>query len=167
MPCLLPNVESAARVRWLLFASLGLNLLFVGAAGSVAIRHANSVPLATVARMSHRVDGRLDRLEARLPANDATVMRSQFDADAVLMAAATADLRLAEANVRDSLRADPFDPDAMRTAMAKSRVARENFDSLLHAIIASAAIKMSPVGRNRLADWPQTHAMRRSTTVSQ
>jgi uncharacterized membrane protein len=167
MPCLLPNVESAARVRWLLFASLGLNLFFVGAAGSVALHRANSVPLANVARISHRMDGRLNRLEASLPANDATVMRSQFDADALLVAAATADLRLAEANVRDSLRAVPFDPDTMRAAMARSRVARANFDSLLHDIIASAAVKMSTVGRNRLADWPQTHAMRPNPTVTQ
>ncbi|HEY2529441.1 MAG TPA: periplasmic heavy metal sensor [Xanthobacteraceae bacterium] len=167
MPCLLPNVESAARVRWLLLASLGLNLFFVGAAGSVAFRHANSVPLATVARIAHRVEGRLDRLEASLPANDATVMRSQFNADAVRVAAATADLRLAEANVRNSLRADPFDPNAMRAAMAQSRLARDNFDSLFHDIIATAATKMSAVGRNRLADWPETHSTTPSSTVSQ
>ncbi len=36
----LPNTKSAtAYVRWLLLGSLALNLLFVGAAGAVALRY--------------------------------------------------------------------------------------------------------------------------------
>jgi hypothetical protein len=52
----------------------------------------------------------------------------------------------------------------MRTAMAVSRAARENFDLVLHDVIASAAAKMSVVGRNKLADWP---ARREDTALRQ
>ena len=76
------------------------------------------------------------------------------------VAAAQADLRLSQEDVRKSLRAQPFDPEAMRTAMAKNRAAHENFDQVLHDTIATAAAKMSAVGRAKLADWP---AERRNT----
>ena len=81
-------------------------------------------------------------------------MRSELRADAGRFAAAQADLRLSQEEVRNSLRAEPFDVDAMRTAMADVRAARENFDLVLHDVIAAAAAKMSVVGRNKLADWP-------------
>jgi hypothetical protein len=55
--------------------------------------------------------------------------------------------------VRKSLRAQPFDPEAMRTAMAESRTAHDNVDQILHDTIAAAAAKMSVVGRATLADW--------------
>jgi hypothetical protein len=55
--------------------------------------------------------------------------------------------------MRKSLRAEPFDPEAMRVAMAENRTARDNFDQVLHDMIASAAARMSTVGRTKLADW--------------
>ncbi len=70
------------------------------------------------------------------------------------VASAQADLRLSQEDVRKSLRAEPFDADAMRTAMAENRTAHENYDQVLHDMIASAAAKMSVAGRTKLADWP-------------
>jgi hypothetical protein len=81
-------------------------------------------------------------------------MRAQLRADAEKVAAAQADLRLSQEAVRRSLRAEPFDAEAMRVAMTQNRSARENFDQVLHDMIAAAASGMSPVGRNKLADWP-------------
>jgi uncharacterized membrane protein len=150
----LPNIEGAARARWLLLGSLALNLFFVGAAGAVAYRYTGPVPLANVSRIEHSLASRLNRIAASLPATDAKIMRSQLRAEEEKVATAQADLRLSQEEVRNSLRAEPFDPDAVRTAMADNRVARENFDEILHDMIASAAVRMSVVGRNKLAEWP-------------
>jgi uncharacterized membrane protein len=153
---ILPTIEGAARVRWLLLTSLALNVCFVGAAGAVAFRYTGAVPLTTVTRINHSVTGRLNQIAATLPSTDAQLMRSELRADAVKVARAQADFRLSREELRSSLRAEPFDADAMRAAMAANRAARENFDRVLHDVIASAAAKMSVVGRNKLADWSAT-----------
>lgn len=154
MQPILHNLEGAARVRWLLLASLALNLFFVGAAGAVALRYSSEVPLRAVTRIDHNVSERLNRLAGTLPAADAQMMREQLHADAQRVAAAQADLRLSQDKYRNSLRAEPFDRDAMLTAMADVQTAREKYDLVLHDVIAAAAPKMSIVGRNKLADWP-------------
>jgi uncharacterized membrane protein len=151
---LLGKAEGSAHVRWLLLGSIGLNLAFMGAAGAVAFRYSSPVPLRTVARIDHSLAGRVDRIAASLPATDAQVMYAQLRQDAETVAAAQADLRLSQEAVRRTLRAQPFDAEAMRTAMADNRLARQNFDKILHDMIASAADKMSVVGRSKLADWP-------------
>jgi uncharacterized membrane protein len=153
MMSILPNFEGRARLRWLLLGSLALNLFFAGAAGAVAFRYSSPVPLATVTRIDHSLAGRLDRIAANLPPADAALLRTQLRQEAIKVAAAQADLRLSEEDIRKSLRAQPFDADAMRTAMAENRAARENIVQVLHDTIASAASKMSLVGRTKLADW--------------
>ena len=109
--------------------SLALNLFFVGAAGAVAFRYTSPVPLATVARIDHSLAGRLDRIATSLPPADAEIMRAQLRHDAEKVAAAQADLRLSQEDVRKSLRAEPFDADAMRTAMAENRARARQFRS--------------------------------------
>jgi uncharacterized membrane protein len=154
MMSVLPKMEGGARMRWLLLGSLALNLFFVGAAGAVAFRYTSPMPLTTVARIDRSLPSRFDRIATSLPPADAAVMRAQLRDDAEKVATAQADLRLSQEDVRKSLRTEPFDSDAVRTAMAENRAARENFDQALHAMIASAAAKMSIVGRSKLADWP-------------
>jgi uncharacterized membrane protein len=149
-----PKSESGAPVRWLLLGSVVLNLFFVGAAGAVALRYSSPVPLTAVAHIDHSLAGRFNRIAASLPPADAQIMRTQLRHEAQKVASAQADLRLSQDDVRKSLRADPFDPDAMRQAMAENRSARENFDQVLHDMIATAASQMSIVGRTKLADWP-------------
>jgi len=150
----LPKAEGRGRIHWLLLGSLALNLFFAGAAGAVAFRYSSSVPLATIARHDHSLAGRLNRIAASLPSADAQIMLSQLRADAEKVASAQADLRLSQEDVRRSLRAEPFDAATMRTAMAENRAAHENFEQVLHDMIAAAASKMSVVGRTKLADWP-------------
>ena len=153
-----PRIEGGARVHWLLLSSLALNLFFVGAAGAVAYRYSSPVPLMTVSRIEHNLIGRLDRVADSLPSADADVMRAQLRADEVKIAAAQADLRLSQDDVRRSLRAEPFDAEAMRNAMTDNHAAHERFDQVIHDMLASAASKMSVVGRNKLADWPAQRA---------
>jgi uncharacterized membrane protein len=161
MSTLSKTIGAAAYARWLLLGSLALNLLFVGAAGAVAFRYSGSVPLTTVARLNRGAADRLDQLAATLPPADAQIMRAELQADAEDIAAARADVRLSQEDLRNSLRADPFDAEAMRAAMAQDRAAHEKFELVLHDVIASAAAKMSVVGRNKLADWQP--ARRRKT----
>lgn len=161
---IIPRIEGGSQWRWWLLVSLALNLFFVGAAGAVAIRYSGPVPLATVARIDHSLAGRVDRIAAKLPAPDAELLRAQLRSEAVKIAAAQADLRLAEEDVRNSLRAQPFDAVAMRTAMTESRNAHDNVDSMIHDLIATTAPKMSVVGRLKLADWRLEE--RQNTVVS-
>lgn len=150
----LPKTESGGHIRWLLLGSLALNLFFVGAAGAVALRYSSPVPLTTVARIDHSLAARFNRIAESLPPADAQIMRAQLRMEAQKVASAQADLRLSQDDMRKSLRAEPFDPDAMRVAMAENRSARENFDQVLHDMISVAAAQMSLVGRAKLADWP-------------
>jgi uncharacterized membrane protein len=152
------NTRSSSGVRYLLLGSLTLNLAFAGAAGAMAVEHASAtrtVPLQPVVGIKHGIDHRFDRIEASLPANDAKIMRAGFRAEAVQLATAETRVRLSEAAVRDQLRAQPFDPAAVRTAMAESGAARDRFHQLVQEIIASTTAKMSPTGRAALADWPE------------
>ena len=41
----------------------------------------------------------------------------------------------------------------MRAAMAETRATRQRLGEALEDVIASAAVKMSSDGRNKLADW--------------
>jgi uncharacterized membrane protein len=148
--------QSGAYVRWLLLGSLVVNLFFVGAAGAVAFRYSNNVPLTAVARFRHSGVERLTHIADSLPSSDAMVMRLELRADGRRAAAAQADLRLADEHLRDSLRANPFSLDAVHAAMAEDRTARENFDQVVQSVIAAAAVQMSDVGRAKLAEWPAT-----------
>lgn len=149
----IPSTEGGTRIRWLLLGSLTLNLFFAGAAGAVAIRYTGPAPLATVTRIDHSLAARLDRIAATLPPADAEVLRAQLHSEAEKVAAVQADLRLSQEDVRKSLRAQPFDLDAMRSAMSESSAGHDNFDQVIHDMIAAAATKMSLVGRTKLADW--------------
>ena len=125
----LPGTEGGAHVRWLLLGSLALNLFFVGAAGAVAFRYSSPVPLRTVAHIDHNLATRFDRIAASLPPADGDIMRAQLHSDAEKVAAAQADLRLSQDDVRKSLRAQPFDADAMRAAMAAESHGARKFRS--------------------------------------
>jgi len=153
MTSLMPSIEGAARAPWLLPVSLALNLFLVGAAGAVAIRSSGQVPLSNVARIDSNAMDRVSRIASSLPVNDAQLMRQQLRHEAVKVASAQTDFRLAQEQVRARLRAEPFDPDALRAAMAQVEPAREKYHMILHEMFAAAAMNMSEVGRNKLADW--------------
>jgi uncharacterized membrane protein len=155
-----PQIESRAHAHWLLLGSLALNLFFVGAAGAVAYRYSSPVPLTTVSRID--LIGRLNHLADTLPPGDAASLRAQLRADEEKIVAARADLRLSRDDVRRSLRAEPFDADAMRKAMTANHAAHERFDQVIHETLASAASTMSVIGRTKLADWPAQSTIARS-----
>ena len=97
---------------------------------------------------------RIDRLAATLPADDAEKLRSEFRSRQATVDAARDNYRRLQDVIRRALRAEPFDPAAMRAAMADARAARQAFDQALQGVVASAAEQMSVAGRDKLADWP-------------
>jgi uncharacterized membrane protein len=140
--------------RWLVLASLALNLFFVGAGGALVARHYLAAPSASPAPIDRSVAARMERLAITLPSSDADVLRAEYRAKAMSVDGARETYRKAQDEVRRILRTEPFQGDAMRAAMTEQRAARQVFDQLLQDVIASAAARMSPAGRNKLADWP-------------
>jgi uncharacterized membrane protein len=143
--------------RWVLFVSLALNLFFVGIAGALLIRHyTGTASIASTAPLDRSAAARIERLAATLPTNDADILRSEFRARAPMVETAREDYRRLLEVTRTILRTEPFDVEAMRSALAAARVARQTFDQRLHEVIAAAAAKMSAEGRSKLADWSST-----------
>jgi uncharacterized membrane protein len=138
--------------RIVLFVSLALNLFFLGVLGATAVRQ--FWPQApAVFQPSASAAERIDRLAATLPAEDAGKLRGEFRAREAALEKAHTAYRLAQDAVRTALRAEPFDAGALRAAMADRRAARQALDLALNDVIAAAAARMSPAGREKLASW--------------
>ncbi|MGI8527368.1 MAG: periplasmic heavy metal sensor [Pseudolabrys sp.] len=131
--------------RWLLLGSLALNLFFIGIAAAMFFRQP--------APVDRSISTRIERLAATLPAPDAGILRRNYQANRDAVDGARAAYETSRDAIRATLRREPFDAGAMRTAMTQTRAARQNFDQLLQGVIVTAAGEMSPTGRNRLADY--------------
>lgn len=134
--------------RWLLLGSLALNLFFVGIAVAMAIR----APAPSY--WDRNVFVRVERLAATLPPGDADIVRGQINANHAAIDEAQTKYHAAREHIHEVLRQEPFDPAAMRAAMAQTRAARQTFDQVIQGVFATAATQMSSAGRRALADWP-------------
>jgi len=134
--------------RWILLISLALNLFFIGAWAAFAWRH-----FAWERHRPWSPATRIERLAAALPAGDAEKLRSEFRTHQGNIEAAVTTYRRAQRGMRDALRAEPFNADALRSAMAEARNARGKLDEALQDVFASAGAAMTPEGRRSLADW--------------
>jgi uncharacterized membrane protein len=134
--------------RWLLLGSLALNLFFVGVALAIAVR----APAAPA--WDRNVFVRVERIADTLPPSDADLLRGQINANRQLIEDSQTQYRAAQDQIRATLRREPFDLEAMRAAMAKTRAARQSFDQVIQGVFAFSASQMSPAGRSALADWP-------------
>jgi uncharacterized membrane protein len=144
--------------RWLLLGSLALNLFFVGVAIAMAIR-APAPPA-----WDRNVFVRVEHIADTLPPTDADLLRGQINTNRHLIDDAQRQYHLAQDQIHETLRRQPFDVEAMRAAMAKTRVARQNFDQVIQGVFAFSAAQMSQAGRSALADWPPG---RKTTSNSQ
>jgi uncharacterized membrane protein len=162
-----PQTFGSGRTRWLLLGSLTLNLIFAGAAAVSLTRHSGAVALEPVTHMTRGAENRLDRIATTLPEPDARIMRAFIRAQTAKVVAAQANLRVSQDDLRTSLRAQPFDPAAVRAAMAETSAARDSYDQVLQDVIASAAAKMSPQGRSKLADWPPPRPQQPEPVITQ
>jgi uncharacterized membrane protein len=134
--------------RWLLLGSLALNLFFVGVALAIVVR----APAAPT--WDRNVFVRVERIADTLPPADADLLRGQISANRQLIEDSQTTYRTAQDQIRATLRHEPFDVEAMRAAMAKTRAARQSFDQVIQGVFAFSASQMSPAGRSALADWP-------------
>jgi uncharacterized membrane protein len=135
--------------RWLLLGSLALNLFFIGVVVAFAIRAPAPAPA-----WDRDVFVRVERIASTLPPADAEILRSRIKASRADIEAAQTRHRTAQDVIRAALRAQPFDADALRAAMANTRAARQAFDQTIQATFAGSAAQMSQAGREALADWP-------------
>jgi uncharacterized membrane protein len=134
--------------RWLLLGSLALNLFFIGVALAVVVR----APAAPA--WDRNVFVRVERVASTLPPADADLLRGQINANRQLIEDSQARYRAAQDQIRATLRQEPFDVEALRAVMAKTRAARQSFDQVIQGVFAFSASQMSPAGRSALADWP-------------
>ncbi len=134
--------------RWLLLGSLALNLFFVGVAVAMAIR----APAPSY--WDRNVFVRVERLAATLPPADADILRSRISANRPAIEETQNSYHTAQDSIHEVLRQEPFDIEAMRAAMAKTRMARQAFDQTIQGVFAGIAASMSPAGRQALANWP-------------
>ena len=134
--------------RWLLLGSLALNLFFVGVALAMAIR-APAPPA-----WDRNVFVRVEHIADTLPPADADLLRGQINANRQLIDDAQRQYHSAQDEIHETLRHEPFDVNAMRAAMAKTRNARQAFDQVIQGVFAFSASQMTPAGRKALANWP-------------
>jgi uncharacterized membrane protein len=143
-----PPARAGRWSRWILFISLALNLFFIGAWAAFGWRH-----YAWERHGPWNANTRIERLAAALPSGDAEKLRAEFRAHQANIEAAVTAYRQAQRRTREALRADPFNVEALRAAMAEARAARGKLDEALQDVIASAGAAMTPEGRRSLADW--------------
>ena len=91
---------------------------------------------------------RVERIADTLPPTDADLLRGQINANRHLIDAAQRQYHSAQEQIHETLRRQPFDVEAMRTAMAKTRAARQNFDQVIQGVFAM-------LGRANVAGRPQ------------
>ena len=134
--------------RWLLLGSLALNLFFIGVVLALAVR------TPAVPTWDRNVFVRVERLAATLPPTDADLLRGQIKANREAIEDTQTKYLAAQDVIRETLRQEPFDAGAMRTAMVQTRAARQAFDQVIQGVFAATASQMSSAGRHALADWP-------------
>jgi uncharacterized membrane protein len=149
--------------RWLLLASLALNLFFIGVGGALLLPGDAPDTPAPAATGDRSVAGRIERIAVTLPREDAEKLRSAYQARRDEIDGARAAYRDRQETVRTRLRSEPFDLAALTAAMSEMRAARQNFDRRIHDFFAQQASQMSPAGRQKLADRPSS----RQTGTSQ
>jgi uncharacterized membrane protein len=140
--------------RWLLIGSLALNLFFIGTIGALAVRHAVAPAQPAATERPRTAAARIERLAAPLPAADADKLREAFRPREAAAEAARGNLNRAFERMQAALRAQPFNPDELRGAMADIRAVRPAYEQAMQEVLAAGAIAMSPEGRAKLAEWP-------------
>jgi uncharacterized membrane protein len=147
----LRSTDSAS--RWLLLASLALNLFFIGI-GSAMLAQAEWTDTSEApASSDSTLASRIDRIAATLPKEDGDRLRANYRAHQAEVDGPRAVFEQRRDAIHAALRAQPFDEAALRAAMAQARAARQTFDRTIQDFFAKEAAEMSPAGRQKLADW--------------
>jgi len=140
--------------RWLLLGSLALNLFFIGIGGALLMRsYGFDTPTASKAG-DRSIAGRVERIAVRLPGEDADRLRAAYLANRQELERTRRAYYDRQDLVRTALRNQPFSVDALKTALADMRAARQISDRQFHEFFAQQVSQMTPSGRQQLANWP-------------
>ncbi|MFO1059809.1 MAG: periplasmic heavy metal sensor [Dongiaceae bacterium] len=138
------------RRRWALAFSVGLNVFLAALLVAHLLRGPAEATPPTPAE-------RIERLAASLPQADGDRLRAAMQAASGGIAAALDEFRAAQDRMRDALRAEPFDPAALRRAMQEVQGRHAALGTAIQEVVATAAAGMTPAGRAGLAAWPRKH----------
>jgi len=139
--------------RWLVLVSLALNLFLIGTAGALIVRHYWAPTVNVAAPIDRSATARIERIAMTLPVADAEITRAEFRANAATLDLARNNFEYQIDRMRETFRAEPYNVEMTRSAMAEARAARQHFEELLQDVIASSAAKMSALGRAKLAEY--------------
>lgn len=128
--------------RWLLPASVALNLFFV----VLAVRHhpfwhPHPMDPGNIAEF----------MKPNLPPADAEILQKSFDAHKAAMDEARKAGKDFPGKIRAALTASPFNPDALKEALKEGQASHQVMEDAMAADLVDAATKMSPEGRAVLA----------------
>jgi uncharacterized membrane protein len=141
------------RGKRFMLLSVALNLFFIGVAGTLIARSYFAPPSVITVTIDRGAAARMERIATTLPGGDAEIMRAAYRDNAAPLDAARDDFEKAVVAIKESFRAEPYDLNGTRAAMADTRAKHQRFIVLLHDAIAAAAGKMSPAGRAKLAEY--------------
>lgn len=154
MSAMTPEVlQEERRAKRLTLISVALNLFFVAIAATWVARSYFAPPSVVTVTIDRSAGARIERIAQTLPPADAEIIRAAYRDNAATLDAARAEVDRAVAEIKQSFRAEPYNIEATRKAMADARMKHQRFIELLHDEIAAAASKMSPAGRAKLAEY--------------
>jgi hypothetical protein len=146
-------LQEERRAKRFTLISVALNLFFIAIAATWLGRSYFATPAVVTVTIDRSAGARIERIAATLPSADAAIMRAAYRDNAAVLDASRAEVDRAVAEIKQSFRAEPYNIEATRKAMADARRNHQRFIELLHEEIATAASKMSPAGRAKLAEY--------------
>lgn len=136
------------RIRWLLVASLALNLVFATALGTRLLTHrmhAGSGPISGAGFPSPRA------LHRHLNETERSALRAALESRRELFREQAREARRARRDVERALLAEPFERDALDDAMQRVRQHSGGLAEHAQKAIVELAASMDAEGRQRLA----------------
>ncbi|MGY4801238.1 periplasmic heavy metal sensor [Teichococcus aerofrigidensis] len=132
---------------WLLRGALGASL-----GASLALNLVLGYLLQAGPQRGPDVDRAQARIERVLSEPDRLVFHRAMEAGRPEFQAALREHRQGRPAVAEALAAEPFDPEALRAAMAQSRARWQSFSTSFENSMIQGFAAMSPEGRRRVAE---------------
>lgn len=136
--------------RALLLLSLALNLVLGTALVAIHWHHPDDTPSVAERRWARIPDPR--QLARTLDDADRKVLSEVIEAHRGELGEHFRPLGHARRALAEALRAEPFDPAAMQRAFEQMRSSESGTANAMHAFMLELATKVSPAGRQRIAD---------------
>jgi uncharacterized membrane protein len=142
----------AVTLGLLLAVSLAVNV-FIG--GLVAGRAIGTKPWQAAGEIGAGAGLRftLARIVDALPKDQRPVVEDIIRAHRGDITSALRALQAARSDAAAALRAEPFEPVALTAALGELKAASSDLQSTLFEALEDAAAKLTPAGRDALADW--------------